>query len=143
LTKNRASFDENEQRVSLSQLELAKSVKKRYDILEEDLVGEDETVECPECEKECNGRRSIDKHFSAKDGCGVNEESSFTYTNEKQVYNKIAKNTSFDYKTVENLINVASIPEQFQAFVKIPEERTPKYSLRKLFGGILFRKLHK
>jgi len=104
------SLEENEQRKALTQLELAKSVKKRYDILEEDLVGEDETVECPECGKECEGRRSIDKHFSAKDGCGVRDDSSFTFTSERQIFEQIAESSSFDWRTVQRLINVASIP---------------------------------
>jgi len=117
------SLDENEQRKALTQLELAKSVKKRYDILKEDLVGEDETVECPECGKECNGRESIVQHLAQSD-CDPADESSLGFIRKTDIFKQIAEDSSFDYKTVKRLINVASIPEQFQAFVKIPEERT-------------------
>ena len=114
------SLDENEQRVPLSQFELAKSIKKRYDILEEDLVGEDEKVECPECGEECEGRKGVESHFRQTD-CG--DESSEQFMSQRQIYDEIAESTSFDWRTVQRLIQVANIPKPFQPFVKIPEER--------------------
>ena len=103
----------------------------------QDLVGEDETVECPECGKECEGRESIKSHYSMKHK--AQDESSrafFTsqkqihehwraskdhprrddsskrefYTSQKQIHEQIAEDSSFDYKTVKRLVNVASIP---------------------------------
>ena len=115
------SLDENEQRIALSQFELAKSVKKRYDILEEDLVGEDEEVECPECGEEYNGRQGLKTHVRKKHE--RSEESSYLFTSQRQIYDEIAESTSFDWRTVSNLIEVANIPGRFQPFVKIPEER--------------------
>lgn len=50
-------MDENEHRVPLSQFELAQSVKKRYDVLSEDLV---ENPECPECDKRADDFKGID-----------------------------------------------------------------------------------
>jgi len=93
-------------------------------VLEEDLVDKNETVECPECGKECEGRESIKQHIAQASGHPRDESSyGFKFSNER-ILKKIAEDSSFDYKTVKRLIDVASIPEQFQAFVKIPEERS-------------------
>jgi len=74
-----------------TQLELAKSVKKRYDILEEDLVGEDETVECPECGKKCNGRESIKQHIAQASGHPQENSSYGWFLSERQIHEQIAK----------------------------------------------------
>jgi len=119
------SLDENEQRIALSQFELAKSVKKRYSILEEDLVGENEEVECPECGEECGGRESIKQHIARTSNHPPQDDSSYGwYFAERQIAKEIAESTSFDWRTVSNLIQVANIPGRFQPFVKIPEERS-------------------
>jgi len=115
------SLDENEQRIALSQFELAKSIKKRYDILKEDLVGENEEVECPDCGEEYNGRQGLKTHIRKKHE--RSDESSYLFTSQRQIYEEIAESTSFDWRTVQRLIQVANIPGRFQPFVKIPEER--------------------
>ena len=115
------SLDENEQRIALSQFELAKSIKKRYDILKEDLVGENEEVECPECGEEYNGRQGLKTHIRKKHERF--SESLDLFLGKGEIYEEIAESTSFDVDTVQRLIQVANIPKPFQPFVKIPEER--------------------
>lgn len=121
------SFEENDQRIDLSQFEIARAIKKRYDILAETLVSEDEEVECPECGKECKGRQGLKTHLQMKHE-GWEDSSDPLFLGQRQIAKEIAESNSFDYKTVENLLTVANIPEQFQPFVKIHEERHPKES---------------
>lgn len=117
------SIDENEERVPLSQFELAKATKKRFDVLSEDLVGEEEEVECPECGKECDGGNGLKRHISMKHGKEVSHESCGTYLGTDEIFEEISKSSSFSRGTVERLLTIARTPSQFIPFLKIPEER--------------------
>ncbi|WP_144050481.1 hypothetical protein [Halorubrum persicum] len=88
----------------------------------EDLVGGDESVDCPECGKEYSGGQGLKTHLRKTHE--RSDDSSNLFLSEGEVFEKIAEDSSFDYKTVKRLISVAEIPEQFHAFVKIPEERS-------------------
>jgi len=101
------------------------------------LVGKDETVDCPECGKKCEGGQSLETHRQMKHK--GSEESSYPFTSQRQIFDQIAESSSFDWRTVSNLISVSEIPEQFHAFVKIPEEYRSEIffsqNLAEIFAG--------
>lgn len=86
------------------------------------MVGEEETVECPECGKECEGREVLKQHMAQADN---HPSSNFDggYLGKDQIHREIANSSSFEKTTVKCLITVANIPEQFEPFVKTKEER--------------------
>lgn len=114
---------ENLQREDLTDYEAIRSVTMWYDMLAEDIVGKDETVECPECEKECEGRGSYKIHVTQH--CeGEHEKSSRSlYFSKRQIYNKVASQTPYKWRTVSNLVKIGKLPEEILWLVKTQDER--------------------
>jgi len=71
-------------------------------MLEEDLVGEDEEVECPECQEKYNSKSALKSHFGrshAGDLMASCTQVGKVYF-EDQIHQKIASQTPFGVDTV-------------------------------------------
>jgi len=98
-----------------------------YEMLEEDLVGENEEVECPECGKKCSGRESYIQHFGQTKEHGNPEDnlsSGCGYIRENQIHQKIASQTPFGQKTVQRLVKIGKLPEETLWLIKDKDERS-------------------
>jgi ParB family chromosome partitioning protein len=117
------SATENLQREDLTDYEAIRSVTMWFESLEEDLVGENENIECPECGKECEGRQGLKTHIQMKHE-GLDNLSDPPYLSESQLHRKIASQTPFGEKTIQRLVKVGKLPEETLWLIKTKEERT-------------------
>lgn len=78
---------------------------------------DEERVECPECGQECEGRRGVQRHQEQSECGNVLSDSDSTYLAKKEIHEEIAESCSFRTTTVKDLIQVAQIPDEFEAFV--------------------------
>jgi len=103
-----------------------------YDLLAEwdedaqtGLVPDEEGVECPECGDEFDGRRGLKAHVGRTECGEALSDSDSAYISKEEIHKEIADSCSFRTTTVKDLIQVAQIPDEFEPFVKIPED--PNY----------------
>jgi len=97
------------------EFEAIRSVTMWYEMLEEDLVGESEEVECPKCGEKCSGRESYTQHFGQAKKHGNPERNlppGYEYIRENQIHQKIASQTPFGVDTVRRLVRIGKLPEE-------------------------------
>lgn len=93
----------------------------------EDLVGEDEEVDCPECGKECSGCQGLKTHLQMKHE-GL-DETSYPFLSKQEIHKEIASQWLGDeskYKTVDNITSVVSLPDEAMALIKTEAELEPE-----------------
>ena len=92
-------------------------------MLAQDLAGENETVECPECGNECEGRQGLKTHLQMKHEGSCDSQSPFL--SEKQIHEQIASQTEHDTYTVHRLVKIGNLPDETLWLIKTQDERTP------------------
>lgn len=127
------SASENLLRKELDSYDEIRSIGRRFVDKAQNLVGKNETVECPECGQECEGRQGLKTHF--KKSHERSDSLSHLYLSEGEIYKEIADEW-FDrenaYKTVERASKAWRLPETVRKPLLLTEEER-KESEKSLF----------